>query len=195
MNSIGNILELLTKYGIIDIFFGLGIIAYIREKFRKKSVKSLDGIEVSGHFNITEEDGGILEITIKNVSRDPLYLYRSYFLQGYNVNKIDKTTIGTFFHSLLFLSRINDKIPRFYDRRNNQGEYILRANTTKESDADSVFLRPGEDVEYYLGFQLSQIDKTRSAEYWDDVLERNQCGLIRTAFVHGANSGLLETQI
>lgn len=37
MEKIGYLLEWLTKYGIIDIFFGVGILAYIREKLKENS--------------------------------------------------------------------------------------------------------------------------------------------------------------
>ncbi len=104
LDVFGSGLEWLTKYGLIDIFFGLGILAYIRRKLQKSSVHSIDGIEIIPKIEPLE---GIIEIKVRNLSKEPLYIYRAYFKPGYPGPSIDLSSARSFAQSWFYSLSVN----------------------------------------------------------------------------------------
>jgi len=192
MESIGKILEWLTKYGIIDIFFGVGIIAYIREKLKKRVVKSIDGIEILPRM---EPLDGFFDIMIKNSSRDPFYIYRVRFKPGYFTSKADRKTVSSFLLSLVLMRWIDDRMPNFLEPRNTEGEYLLVGNTKDLIEAESVFLEPKEEASFPLGFEEGDLTFSKDKNVWQEVLRKKESGILRFHFVHGSDAGIFETQL
>ena len=83
MNNLLETLEYLSRYGFIDILFGLGIGGIIISAFRKRTVKELKSVEVAFFFSFNTNPKlnhkSKFYISIENRSDKPLYIYQARF--------------------------------------------------------------------------------------------------------------------
>src|SRR2546430_1446521 len=89
-------LEWLSKYGFIDIIFGIGIFTFVAKILNKKIKSDIIGIDFMPEIIPFENQ---FKIAIKNHSPQPLYLYQAYIKPGYYTEKINNTNFSTFFVS------------------------------------------------------------------------------------------------
>jgi hypothetical protein len=189
MSLIGRVLEFLSRYGLIDIFFGIGIVTYFQRKLRRRVTKAIDGVEIMPR--IVARDG-FIEIKVQNNSKDPLYLYRASFKPGYYSDKVDMSSMTAVIKSSIFAHWRNDILPRVTEgTRTLRGDFVLQAQDPQGEAADSLFLEPKQIGSYTLGVQES----TQDEQVWDQLLDRRHCGELQIHFVHGEMGGVLRTQI
>jgi hypothetical protein len=193
MGWVAGVLESLARYGIIDIFFGLGILAYLRRLFRRRTTQEIEGVEIMPRVSAID---GYLEIKIKNDSRAPLYLYRGTFTPGYRTSQLDTSSLRSFTRTLILTSWRTDRLPRVTEpSRTTRGDYLLQVMDSQGEEAESIFLEPAQAASYALGLEPVWKEDPTEIQRAEAAVEESKCGLFRVHFVHGTRSGVLEIQI
>lgn len=70
-------LEWLSKYGFIDIFFGIGVLSVVYRMFIKIVPRNLDDLSINVDF--AEQNGNVLFIQIANTGGKNIYISHAYF--------------------------------------------------------------------------------------------------------------------
>ena len=190
MQTVLDILESLAKYGIIEIFFGIGILTYIKKKFQTRTKRYIDGVDILPSIPV---DNDVLDIEIINNSREPFYLHHARFLPGYMTSRLDRTSIGTIIRTSFFMHRINDRLPPISIRqdRNLDGECVLSAIDSEGNERAAIFLEPGERTGYLIHLEDTGLEK----QDWESMFHDHAIGRLTFSFVHGANSGIFQSQV
>lgn len=155
-------------------------------------MKWIDGVEI---IPVMEPSENFFSITIKNNSKEPLYIYRAYFKPGHFSTKVDRSSVSTFTFTLLFKTWVDNKMPRFYEPRNTNGAYLLTGDKKEIAGADSVFLEPREDASFALGFDENDLTFSKDKTIWYEIIKKKECGILQFHFVHGPTAGVFEAQL
>jgi hypothetical protein len=183
-------LEWLSKYGFIDIIFGIGIFTFIAKILKKKVRSDIESVDFLPHLDLTRKE---FRLGIKNQSNQPLYLYKAYIKPGYFTERIDKTTVSNFFRTLFFKTWKTDKFPKITSRRKTtKGLYVLQVYEKTNDLSPTLFIEPFHYKEYVLDFDDFDLKDLENA---DDIFDNRQFGELKLYFVHGTNSGQLELQL
>lgn len=189
MDLIGHTLEFLSRYGVIDIFFGVGIVAYLQRKLRSRMTDDIEGIEIMPRIAARD---GFIELKFRNNSKDPLYLYRASFRPGYRSAKTDTTSLSKLIQTTMFYHWERGLLPRVTeDTRTTRGDFVLNGLDTKGEETDTLFLEARSTGSFLLGIEESLRDDLE----WDEILDKRQCGELRVHFVHGEAGGTLRVQL
>lgn len=185
MESILKFIENMAKYGVIDVFFGIGIIQYIRVKLKKTTVTMIDGIDIVRRF----QSDGNYEIEIKNSTNNPLYIYRVYFNPKYN------KMIGTAWDWFI-MSWVRD-FPTISLRRGKplNGEYMLDAYNDEGVHLTTVFLENRQKVFYRLSLENGSQIVVNEKDSLHKMLDESRCGTLTLHCVHGVNQLTLSTRV
>lgn len=189
MAWIGHLLEFLSRYGLIDIFFGVGIVTYFQRKFRRRVAEGIDGIEIMPRIAARDS---FVEIKIRNNSKEPLYLFRASFRPGYRSSETDTSSLGSRIRTTFFYHWENGDLPRVTEgTRTIRGDFVLQGLDPKGEEVDSLFLEPKSAGAFLVGIEESSQDD----RVWDQILDKRRCGELRVHYVHGETGGLLQVQI
>jgi hypothetical protein len=188
MTLILNILEWLTKYGLIDIFFGVGILAYIQRKFRTRVRRYIEGVDILPAIPV---DSDVLEIEIVNNSREPLYLHHARFRPGYASSQLDRTSVGTMIRTSFITHWVNDCLPPISGRqsRNLAGECVLSAINSGGEERAAIFLEPGDRTVYLVDLE----DNHLTRQDWGSMFQAHVLGLL--TFHYGITPGIFQSQV
>lgn len=190
IERIGNILECLSKYGLIDIIFGIGIFTYIAKYLKRKTKSDIFGIDLLPHIRV---DDKLFILGIKNQSNQPIYLYQAYIKPGYSIEEFDKTSFWTKLNSYIFMTWKNDKFPKINNQpKTTKGFYILQVREKDNNLSPTLLIGPMQYGEYILEFDELTNDFN---QYPNQIFEKKQFGVLKLQFVHGTNSGTLEMQL
>jgi hypothetical protein len=190
MQRILDILEWLARYGFIEIFFGVGILTYIKRKFQTRTKRHIDGVDILPTIPV---DNDVLEIEIINNSREPLYLHHARFRPGYISSKMDRTSLVTMIRTSFFTQWVNDRLPPISGRqsRNLQGECVLSAIDPEGNERAAIFLEPGNQTGYLINLEDTGLTKRD----WDSMFQDHVLGVLTFQFVHGSTNGIFQSQV
>ncbi|THF51821.1 hypothetical protein E6C50_08680 [Flavobacterium supellecticarium] len=184
-----NILEWLSKYGFIDILFGIGIFTIINKALKSKIKSSIDGADLLPYF---DTDNNTFILGIKNQSSQPLYLYQAYVKPGYYIEEYDKTSFETKLRSLMLMKFVNDSFPKMDRPKTTDGNYVLQVQGIDRNISPTLFVEPFSYKEYSLDY------RELSHKYIDnpnEIFDNKKFGQLSLNFVHGVNSGKLILQL
>lgn len=184
-------LEWLAKYGFIDIIFGAGILTVIANAFKSKAVKNIDGIEIIPLNVLTGEAHDVtLQIEIRNLTHDPVYIFRSYFSPGYSMDMSSTTTIFKDLKKFMFMQWITSESPvvSSSEHRNSEGVYIITSQSSFEVEKHPPFLEYKESLNYFLRMQCT-------ASELQAALNSRKTGQLELRLVHGNQTKILKTQV
>jgi hypothetical protein len=182
LDSVLSVLETSAKYGFTDLILAAGLFGGIQRLLRPKTVKRIDGLEVL--VCIAGEQS--LEIEVRNLTNDTVYIYRPYFRRGHHANIRDfKNPV-----SLLFLTWVTTDAPEIAssEPRNFSGEHLLRACDENGDPKSPPFAEQRGSIYYRL--RLSE--KAESAE---SVLKSGRVGELTLHLVHGREAKTLQVQL
>lgn len=189
---LGESLKFLSTYGLIDMFFGIGIIAVIQRRLRRRPVGGIDGIEIMPALNARE---GLLRIRIKNNSQEPLYLYRARLKQGYFIDELDSSSLKVWIYTTMFMRWSDKDLPRATEPRTTQGDYLLQALDSEGKDAETLFLEPRMEGSYVLGFAPADPAHSAREDAWNHLLAERHVGKFIAHYGHGVSAGQIQIQI
>jgi hypothetical protein len=183
-------LETLSKYGIIDIIFGVGIFTLLPKLLKRRKATDLVGVDLIPSI---DNNGSCFMLMIKNQSSEPLYLYQAYIKPGYYASELDKTSLRRIFITSLVNTWKTDRFPKVSgERKTTKGLYILQLINDQNGYAPTLFIEPHRYQTYKL--DLGTADPDQSLDFYD-IFEKHQFGVFKVNFVHGTKSGQLEVQI
>jgi hypothetical protein len=190
MKLILDVLEWLAKYGLIEIFFGVGILAYIKRKFHTRPRRYIEGVDILPTIPV---DNDVLEIEIVNNSRETLYLHHARFRPGYETSRLDRTSLGTIIRTSFFVHWVNDRLPPISSRqsRNLAGECVLSAIDSEGNKRPAIFLEPGERTGYLIDLEDSDLTKRD----WDSMFQDHALGVLTFHYMHGSANGMFQSQV
>ncbi len=182
-------LETLSKYGIIDIVFGIGIFSLLAKLIRKKTFSDIENVDLLPYINM---DNGTFILTIKNQSTEPLYLYQAYIEPGYYMEKVDKSTFKSRLITLMLKTWNTERFPRRINQtKTTKGYYILQLIQPTQGIAPTLFIEPYRYGEYKLDIGVENLYDLN----FDDIFDKKQFGILKLNFVKGTKTGQLEVQI
>jgi hypothetical protein len=189
MEIILNTLETLSKYGIIDIVFGIGIFSLLAKLVQKKTFSDIENVDLLPYI---DRNNGTFMLTIKNQSTEPLYLYQAYIEPGYYSEKVDKSSLKSRLITLMLKTWNTERFPRRINQtKTTKGYYILQLVEPKEGIAPTLFIEPYRYGEYKLDIGFENLSNLNT----DDIFDNKQFGVLRLNFVKGTKTGQLEVQI
>jgi len=189
MEIILKTLETLSKYGIIDIVFGIGIFSLLAKLVQKKTFSDIQNIDLLPYI---DRNRGFFILTIKNQSTEPLYLYQAYIEPGYYSEKVDKSSFRSRLITLMLKTWNTERFPRRINQtKTTKGYYILQLLEPREGMAPTLFIEPYHSGAYKLDIGVENLDNINT----DDIFENKQFGTLRLNFVKGTKTGQLEVQI
>jgi hypothetical protein len=117
-------LETLSRYGIIEILSAIGIFTYIPRLLERKVTSDIDHVDLVPDINVNHS---AFILTIKNRSREPLYLYNANLKLGYNSESIDKSNFKIFLLTMFFRIWKHNSFQNIISQnKTTKGLYILQ---------------------------------------------------------------------
>ena len=157
LKSFMDTLEYCSKYGLIDIFFGIGVLGIVSRLVSRIVPSNLDDLHVSADFVL--QNNFLLFVQISNAGGKNIYISRAYFKP--------KTYSRFFFknkHVLAYSQRGSfwNLTLNFYELRFGAG--------TREYDC---LLKPGYEHKVATGLQLDSLpqEKTGAGMFGKVVIE------------------------
>lgn len=182
-------LETLSKYGIIDIVFGIGIFSLLAKLVRRKTYSDIENVDFLPYIN--QEDGQFT-LTIKNQSTEPLYLYQAYLEPGYYSERVDISSLSRRIITLLLKTWNTERFPRNINQtKTTKGLYILQLLEPGHDNAPTVFIEPYRYGTYKLDLGTDNLNNLDL----EDIFDKKQFGMLKLNFVKGTKTGQLEVQI
>lgn len=188
--SVGKGLEWLSKYGLIDIIFGIGIFTYISKYLKRKTKSDIIGIDL---LPTILENEKVFVLGIKNQSSQPIYLYQAYIRPGYYKEEFDKTSFSTMLKSAFYMTWKTDKFPVINNRpKTTKGLYILQVRENDNNFSPTLFVGPFQYGEYILEYDELNANMPEKP---NEIFEKKEFGTLKLQFVHGTNWGNLEMKL
>lgn len=189
MNDILRVLELLSRYGIIDIIFGLGVTGIIYSVFRKRAVRELKGIEITTKFRYDayKDYKSRLNIFIKNNSGEPFFIYRVLFRPIKNASKILKTKVTSVIHPDTCITP--------------KGWYHVPIETDGSNNNDNdlpILMKPNIQnawITFYIPFADSISEHPNKKKYFETIRENHKCGLLFMKCIYKGEQKTLKTRL
>ena len=187
MNNILAILELLSRYGIIDIIFGLGVTGIIYSAFRRRAVKELRGIEITTKFKYDsyKDYKSRLNIFIKNNSGEPFFIYRILFRPIKNASKILKTEVTSVIHPDTCITP--------------NGWYHVPIENDGDNDSDLPILMKSniqnQWITFYIPFADEISEHPNLTKYFETIRENHKCGLLFMQCIYKGEQKTLKTKL
>jgi hypothetical protein len=179
-------LEFLSKYGLIDIVFGIGILQIFRLAFRRTKVDKLPGIDILRGFDAT---GGYFEIEVSNLSSEPLYIYRSYFTPW----RFEVSTAQNSYGKLMRLLFQPSKFPPISrsQRQVVNTSYSLKPYVSSGTAKNSAFIEPQSSISYRVPIEDGVNVIATQHQELDQMINSGRCGTIELHCVHGQTPRIL----
>jgi len=187
---LGNCLEWLARYGLIDILLGIGIVGYFRQFLRRPIVDHIDGLEIGRKF---QPSGGYFEIKLLNLSGESLYVYRSYFAP-YFVEPGRLLLRQPLAWFKFFRRRKLPSVARS-ESQTVRGEYVLVPLDQTGNPLKSAFIQRGDSIYYRVHLENGSAIITEKQAELDQLLLRRECGTITLHCVHGTTPRVLKTRV
>ncbi len=190
MESILKILEWLSKYGMIDIIFGVGIFTFIANAFKSKTTSEIDSVDLLRYI---DKNNNLFRLTIKNQTSEPLYLYKAYITPGYPSDIIDTSSLKNRIKTWLLIHWKTDKFPKVINQpKTLKGEYILQIENPNNNQSPTIFIERFGYGSYILHLDPESLSNIENP---NEIFEKNQFALLRLSFVNGNKAGVLEVQL
>jgi hypothetical protein len=139
-------LKFLAEYGLLDIFFGIGVLGFIYKLFIKVVPANLDELHVNADFPLQQQ--ALFFVQLSNAGAKNIYISRAYFKP--------KKRRFFFFKNKYALT---PEIRRNYTNL-SQGFYELRfGENQKEYD---ILIKPGYENKAATGFGISTTPSSQS---------------------------------
>lgn len=159
LKPIMDILEYLSKYGLIDIFFGIGILGIVSRLVSRVIPSNLDELHVNADFVV--QNTPLMFVQIANAGRKNIYISRAYFKPRPHRWPFSKNK-----HALALSLRGNF-------RNLSLNFYELRFGTEGSREYDCL-VKPGHDKKVSTGLQLDslpRITETGAGRFGKIVIE------------------------
>lgn len=178
-------LEWLTRYGFIDILFGIGILGYIRKLLKKPIVEYIPGIEISRRFRAND---GYFEIEVQNLSALPLYVYKAYFNRQYQSLSVPVSWFVDFYKT---------KFPKIKDTEkvNLDGGYLLQPYDESRKPKRWAFLEFRNSAYYCINIEDGENVIANEKELLETLIQNRECGTLTLFCVHGTQENTLKVRI
>ena len=182
LDSVLHILEVSAKFGFTDLILAAGLFGGITRLLRPRTVKNIDGLEVL----VCLVDDKFIEIEIRNLTHETVYIYRPYFKRGHYANILNwkrPTSVILFTWSTTDAPKIAASEPCNY-----AGLYLLEAVDAEGNRKAPPFIEQRGSMHYRL--QLEPTDKQQA-----EVLTRQRVGELTLHMVHGREAKTLQVQL
>lgn len=183
------ILEWLSRYGFIDITFGIGVFTLAAKFFRSKIKSRIDGVSLLPHIDVNQSN---FILMIKNQSTLPLYIYQATIKPGYHSDQVDNTSFKTKLKTWIFTTYKRDTFPRMHIPQTTDGLYILQVQGLDDNISPTLFIEPFRHAEYFIEIGgVSDVYPNNP----NLVFEEKKFGTLTFMFVHGVDAGQFTLQI